>query len=302
MPDSKPADTIAVDTTVMFVDIARSTYLFDRLGDAAAAQVVGAVLETAASIVSKNGGEVLRTKGDDVLCIFDEAAGAAKAAMAIHPAVRALSTPESGPLSIRIGINTGSALLAHGDLLGDAVNVAARLAAFAKAGQTIVSGPTLDAIGAVAGELMRPVGEITLKGKAGPVQVFELHDSRELDEITQMEPITPQRSSSSRLHLRFQSRHDQLDYLLVRYLMGRGENCDLILDHQLVSRLHAEIRYENNVFVLRDFSTNGTVLITRGSSVSLHHSQATLRHRGSILLGRTGFDRRLAIAYEVEGS
>lgn len=302
MAHGESVHTTPVDTTVMFADIARSTHLFETMGDEEAARMVMEILEAAASVVTANRGVVLRSHGDDVLCTFAEAADAAEAALAIHAAIRALSTSRSGEICMRIGINSGSALMAHGDLLGDCVNVAARLAAFAKAGQTIVSSQTLDALGELNGRLIRPVGEISLKGKAGPVTVSELYDSRELDEITQTGPIEPRPQTSTRLHLRFRSRHHRLDFLLVRFLLGRAPDCDLILDHPLVSRHHAEIRFENGVFVLRDFSTNGTVLISRGSSRSLHHSPATLRGRGAILLGRTGFDRRLEIAYHADGS
>lgn len=302
MPDTEPVHTKRVETTVMFADIAHSTDLFDRLGDESAALVVGQILDTAAAIVASNHGVPLRTQGDDVLSTFTEAEHAASAALAIHAAVRELSSPDTGELSVRVGINSGPAILAHGDILGDTVNVAARLAAFAKAGQTIVSRQTLDALRDSSAESIRPVGEISLKGKSGPVKVFELHDPRDLDEITEVRPIASRMPAFNRLHLRFRSSHHKLDYLLVRYLLGRAPDCDLILDHPLVSRHHAEIRYQNGEFILRDFSTNGTVLISGGDLQSIHHSQAALRGRGSILLGRTGYDRRLAISYHTVGS
>jgi adenylate cyclase len=293
--------TAPVSTTVMFADICRSTYLFNQLGDEAAAGLVVDMLQQTASTVEGHDGTVLRTKGDDVLCIFSDPLNALRAAIDIHTTIANFSASAAGDLSMRIGINSGPALLSEGDILGDTVNTAARLSSFAKAGQTIVSNHTIDMLDHLPDAVIRPVGEISLKGKSGPVRVFELLDSKRVDEITQVGQASLHFPRSNRLSLLFQSRQETLDYLLVRYLIGRNADCDLVMEHPLVSRHHAEIRYQNNEFVLIDFSTNGTELITGGQARSLHHSQAALRGSGSIFLGRTVYNKKFEIAFNSSG-
>jgi class 3 adenylate cyclase len=282
----------------MFADICRSMNLFNRLGDEKAAILIGRVLKQTATVVQAHQGVVLRTKGDDVLCIFSDPLKALHASMGVHKEIGEIPSDAARELCMRIGINSGTALLSQGDILGDTVNTAARLSSFAKAGQTMVSAQTIEMLDGFPAGLIRPLGEISLKGKSGPVSVFELIDASQQDEITQIGRVPVQLPKSDRLTIGFQSRQDKLDYLLVRYLFGRNPDCDLIVDHPLVSRHHAEIRYQDNGFVLIDFSTNGTEVIINGRARSLHHSQAALRGSGSIFLGRTVYNRKFEISFQ----
>jgi len=291
-----------ITTTVVFADICRSTWLFNQLGDDRAAALVGELLKTASSVVAAQHGIVLRSKGDDVLCIFSDPLDALQASMDIHAALNRFPPVGNVDCAMKIGINSGPVLLSEGDLLGGTVNIAARLSGVAKAGQTVVSRHTIDRLDLLPeGLLLRPLGDISLKGKSGPVPVFELLDASRQDEITQVGRVAIQLPRSNRLSIRFQSLHSNLDYLLVRFLLGRGPECDLVLDHPLVSRQHAEIRYRSNEFVLIDFSTNGSELITGGQTRSLRHSQAALRGQGSIFLGGTSYNRQFEIAFHASG-
>jgi len=184
--------------------------------------------------------------------------------------------------------------------MGATVNMAARLSSVAKAGQTMVSSRTVDMLNRVPAGLLRPLGDFSLKGKSGPLSVFEFLDFEQEDEITQVGAAI-QFPKSNRLSISFQSQRDQLDFLLVRYLFGRAPDCNLVMEHPLVSRHHAEIRYRNNEFVLTDFSTNGTELIMNGRPRTIHHSQAALRGNGSIFLGRTTYNRKFEIAFQASG-
>jgi class 3 adenylate cyclase len=293
--------TTHIDAAVMLADICNSTSLFDELGDEQAAEVVGRMLQQAASIIERHAGRVLRGRGDDVLCIFDEPSDALRAALAVHAACVEGVAGGGANCSMRVGIHAGTMLFSAGELLGDTVNMAARLCGLAKAGQTIVSAGLLNRAVCPEGALLRPLGDISVKGKSGVVPLFELLDAREQDEITQVGAATLHFPVSNRLVIRFQSRQHNLDFLLVRFLLGRSKVCDLRLDHPLVSRHHAEIRYQNNEFTLADFSTNGTLLITQGQRRMLHHGQAALRGNGSIFLGRTNYNSAFEIAYHASG-
>jgi adenylate cyclase len=290
-----------ITTTVLIADVCSSTRIFNQLGDELAANLISRILKRTADIIESHGGLVLRSKGDDVLCIFPSPVNALQAALSIHASMRNPSTPELPATDMRIGVNSGAAILDAGDIQGDSVNIAARLSALAKEGQTLVSTNTLKLLEGLPPGLIRFIGKVSLKGKSGLLEVFELLDLREQEEITQVGSTPLLLPQSNRLSIHFQSRHEKMDYLLVRFLLGRNPDCDLVLDHPLVSRHHAEIRYQNNEFVLIDFSTNGTTLIINGRSSSLHHSQAALRGRGSIFLGGTLYNKRFEIAFHASG-
>lgn len=290
-----------ITTTVMFADICRSTWLFNELGDEKAAGLVTRVLQLAASIVERHQGKVLRTKGDDILCIFEDPANALRTALEIHRQISHSPASAISDCAMRIGINSGSVLYSEGDLLGDVVNTAARLSSIAKAEQTMLSSSTVDLLDSLPGGMIRPLGGLSLKGKSGPAAIFEFLGTDREEDITQAGSGAVQFPTSNILSIRCNSSHAKLNYLLVRYLLGRALDCDLILDHPQVSRHHAEIRFQNNEFVLTDFSTNGTSLIVGGRTRTLHHSQAALRGSGSIYLGRTVYNPKFEIAFQASG-
>jgi hypothetical protein len=285
----------------MFADICESTFLFNQLGDEKAARLVNQALHKASESVQRNGGKVLRTKGDDILCIFSKPLEALQASREIHSGASRFSAVHSQALAMSIGINSGPALLSEGDILGDTVNMAARLSAFAKAGQTLVSSQTVDLLGPVPPSQIRPFGEITLKGKSESLSTFEVLDDEDPDEITQVGPTPLQFPKSNWLSLKYQSKLSKLDYRLVRFLIGRNSDCELVIEHPLISRHHAEIRYQNNEFVLTDFSTNGTELIIEGRPTTLHHNSLALHGNGSIFPGRMVYNQKFEIAFHDSG-
>ncbi|MEE4217160.1 MAG: adenylate/guanylate cyclase domain-containing protein [Xanthomonadales bacterium] len=283
--------------TVMFADICRSTYLFSKLGDMAAAALIQRALNSASAIVESNGGKVLRTQGDDIFCLFARAGNALKSALDIHRNARTMSE-----LEMRIGINTGPVFRSGKEILGDTVNIAARLCDIAKGGQTLVTPLTAQDLKAIPPGPFRSLGEVHIKGKSSPLSLLELLDEEQQDEITQVGPARRAAPASNRLSIEFQGRAINLDYRLVRFLLGRHDDCDLVLDNHLVSRHHAEIRYVGKDFVLTDFSTNGTLVIRDGQRRMLQHGQIALRGRGSIFLGRTQYSREFEINFHTGGS
>jgi adenylate cyclase len=69
-------------------------------------------------------------------------------------------------------------------------------------------------------------------------------------------------------------------------IMGRSSQCDLIVNHQSASRLHARIEYKDGNFVLVDQSGNGTfVRFSDGDKVKVHNKGVPIRGAGDIGLG-----------------
>jgi adenylate cyclase len=87
-------------------------------------------------LIAEHGGRIANTAGDSVLAEFPSAVDAVQCAFEVHKALADLNTgadPE-GALRFRIGIHVGNVMARGGDLLGDGVNIAARLESLAEPG------------------------------------------------------------------------------------------------------------------------------------------------------------------------
>jgi class 3 adenylate cyclase len=140
----------------------------------------------AVPVVHAEQGEIDRVMGDAIMAAFnrrgdqpDHAARAARAALAVRDATEAVAAQHPGWPRFRIGVNTGEAMTgvlgAAGGrsytVVGDAVNVAARLEAAAPVGGVAVSAETLGRLGEADAE---PLGALSVKGREGPVRAFVL--------------------------------------------------------------------------------------------------------------------------------
>ena len=231
------------------------------------------------------------------MCTFASPEAAMQAANQIHAIMQDRAELKSHHLAMRIGINSGPVIETDNNVYGSTVNIAARLAQQAKANQTLVSANTVAYCqNKHAGEF-RSVGWLNLPGKAGAFNVHELIPPESGTEVTEVAFVREIKTSAFLLTLKFMTQQVQLNPMLVRYLLGRGEECDQIVDHPTVSREHAELRYQSGKFVLRDFSTNGSVVVHQGKTTRLHRSAMELIHKGEIYLGRTDNMRQFRIDY-----
>src|SRR3954453_6391577 len=165
--------------TVLFADISGYTAMAERMDAELVKAMVDRCLRRMGEVVERFGGTVDKYIGDNVMAIFgapvaheDDAERAVRAALGMHEAIAEID-PE---LSLRVGLNTGDVLagsVAEGGftVIGDTVNVAARLQAAAEIGSITVGERTARATGdAVEYRELEP---LRLKGKAEPVPAFE---------------------------------------------------------------------------------------------------------------------------------
>ncbi len=120
------------------------------------------------------GGRLVGTAGDSRLVEFPSAVAAVECAVAIQRAMakRGTEVPEDRRIHLRIGVNLGDVVVDDGDILGDGVNVAARLEAAADVGGICLSD---DVVRQVQGRLdleFRDGGEQALKNITRPVHVW----------------------------------------------------------------------------------------------------------------------------------
>jgi adenylate cyclase len=280
-----------VEATVLFADICGSTRLFEQRGDLYARRVITRALDILAAKTSAQGGAVIKTIGDEIMSRFPTAEQAVRAACTMHRGIK--DDPELMilNLAVRIGLHHGPVLeIEENDVVGDAVNIAARMASSAKAEQIITTRETVNHLPADLEEITRSLGRVWVKGKEDEMEILEViwHESTSL---TQMATGGYQEELRNllyhRLALTYRGKSIELAPGAQPFTIGRGERSDLIVDRELVSRSHAVIEFRQGKFILVDRSTNGTyLLLENGSRFFVRREEFTLHDGGSICLGQ----------------
>jgi class 3 adenylate cyclase/tetratricopeptide (TPR) repeat protein len=168
--------------TVLFSDVAGSTALGERLDPEATRRVLGRYFDEARTVIERHGGAVEKFMGDAVMAVFgipivheDDALRAVRAADELRAALEELNAKSPGMrLETRTGVNTGEVVAGDGEapVIGDAVNVAARLEQSAAPGEILIGATTHDLVrDAIDCEALEP---LELKGKAERVPAWRL--------------------------------------------------------------------------------------------------------------------------------
>ncbi len=276
------------DQTVFFADIAGSTRIVEESGDFGAKDILSSCLDLMDEIVRKRGGRVSRRIGDELLCLFPSADLAAFAAADLHAAVSGAHRKGrlARPMRLRIGFEHGPLVEEAGELYGQTVHTAARLASMAKAGQTLVSKGTLDRINPVLANFARHFDSVILKGLTGELDVYDLPWSS--DATTR---VTKRRSPKKAVgrgavELQFGSETYRIDASRPRVEIGRDAACDLQVTGDSVSKIHARVVWDRGRVRLEDISTNGTTIHREdGPPLTLHHEGALLLGSGTLWFG-----------------
>ena len=280
-------DATAQNTCTVFADVAGSTRLYETLGDAVALATVERCLGAMKEVTQLNRGRVIKTIGDEIMAVFADAAQGYQAACEMQQRISALPAPAPGiKLAIRIGFHYGSALHDAGDVFGDSVNLAARMAELAKAGQIITTDATVSALPDSLRGSCRMLDALSIKGKADNVRVSEVL-WQEGAELTMMctRLATPP-PVLVRLDLRHGTTLHTLSAARPAVSLGRDPACDIAVRDLRASRSHARIELHRDKFVLIDISSNGTYVTFRGESeFALKREETVLRGSGRLVFG-----------------
>lgn len=280
---------------ILFADVSGSTKLFETLGDATARVKVAGCLDTLTTVTKEHNGTVIKTIGDEIMCTFASADEAAAASCGMHEALQEDVTEGSLgdgiiTLAIRVGFHYGPALLEAGDVFGDAVNVAARMAAQAKAGQIITTQATIDLLSPLMRASSRFVDRAPIKGKKEEIEIYEIIWQEE--DITRMATglLVEEKTPAVKLKISYSNKEMVIDKDRPGLVIGRSQQCDLPINEKLASRQHVRIELRRDKFFIIDQSTNGThVQIDNDEVAFLRREEMLLAGRGKISLGR-GFD------------
>jgi len=132
-------------------------------------------------LIALHGGRVANTAGDSVLAefpsIFDAVECSVSVQLRLGEATAGLS--EDGALRFRMGVHLGDVLVRGGDLLGEGVNVAARLESMAEPGGVCISGVVFDQIDGKIDLSFRSLGTQSLKNIARPIEAYAIELNKE---------------------------------------------------------------------------------------------------------------------------
>jgi DNA-binding NarL/FixJ family response regulator/class 3 adenylate cyclase len=157
--------------TFLIADVRGYTRFTQEHGDAAASALVESFLGTTEPILGEHGGELVETRGDEVLAAFDSTRGALEAAVEMQ---RALVSNEGGPIPVGIGIDIGEAVPHQDGYLGNALNLASRLCGVAAPGEILTTREVAHVAHRVDGASFEDRGDRRFKNVAEPVGVIRV--------------------------------------------------------------------------------------------------------------------------------
>jgi len=273
--------------TVVFADVAGSTRLYETVGDRVAKALIVDIEHEIAGVVSRAGGYVQEIVGDEVMFRFDSVDDGVACALQIQEAVEIFAAQRGFPMSVRIGLHFGPAIVEEGRMFGDTINTAARMAGIARGGQIVASEQVVNRLTDILRARARRFDEVKVKGKQHKIVVYDL--PWRMTNLTRIQPPAASPSSSEptlTLTLRFRQHSHSLRANRSDFSIGRSVGNDLVVMWGSVSRTHATVAFGRERFVLADKSTNGTYVQTQdGETVYLRRESLPLWGRGRIGLG-----------------
>jgi class 3 adenylate cyclase len=162
-------------TAIMAADVAEYTRLISE-DEEETLRRLEAYRRVFDDFVKRAGGRIFNTAGDGVMCEFASAVEATRCAIDIQESLRTanMAHAPSRQMHFRIGISIGDVVERDGDLLGDGVNIAARLQALAEPGSICVSRHVQEAVMNKVSVPFRDLGNREVKNLPHPVHAYQI--------------------------------------------------------------------------------------------------------------------------------
>lgn len=278
-----------LEVAIVFADVVGSTQLYDEFGDTKASETVAVCLDVMKDATHQFDGTVIKTIGDEVMSTFASVDEAMSAAVMMQAQITLQSKKEGSiPVSIRIGCHYGPVVQEQNDIFGAAVHTANRMTSQAKARQIVLSGESVDQLGADLKKQTRQIDVASVRGRIDEVALYEFLWNPE--EATSMLPTIEWENrvrKASRLVLSFRDLTVEVNDQNKHVNIGRADDNDLIVKGNLISRIHAKVELRRGKFVLIDQSTNGTFLQNlQGEELFVRRDSTEVIGEGTIGLGR----------------
>jgi adenylate cyclase len=158
---------------IAFLDLSGYTRLTEDRGDAAAAELAGQLARVVQRTSTLHGGKAVKWLGDGVMFHFRDPGPGVVAALEMVEGAR-----EAGLPPAHVGVHAGPVLFQEGDYFGRTVNIASRIADYARQGEVLVTDEVVAATD-VPGVRFDPIGPVELKGLT---EAVPLHVARRVGE------------------------------------------------------------------------------------------------------------------------
>ncbi len=281
---------------ILFADVSGSTALYESLGDRRARKTVETLLEEMRAATQAHDGRVVKTLGDEIMAVFEAPVAGVRAAIEMQERVAGMKPAAGLRLGVRIGMHAGGVLEEDGDVFGDAVNTAARMAGVAKSGQILTTASTAEGLPPEFHGRVRDLEHVSVKGKQSEIRVCEIlwQDDDDLTVLSLAE--APAGAGARMLFLEHAEVRLTVDAARPAVLIGRDASSDIVIAHPSASRLHGRIerRLENYFYV--DLSTNGTYVAVAGDEeIRLRRQEIMLRGEGHLAYGHSARHARAEV-------
>lgn len=277
---------------LLCADIVGSTELYDRDGNTSARKFSRTVLGAMASAVLEHRGLVIEGHGDELLCLFEEPRDAALAAGAMHERVsHHFMIPGTGqPQRLHVGMNLGLVPPGPIDLLSELVRVAHWACSNAKPDQTLATQAVIERLPPLFKAVSRHIDDETWDASSATRRaLYEIVWDVEAVTVAGIAGALPETGRYARIWLSHDYQSVCVSAERPVISVGRNPENDLVMTHELASRLHFTVQLSRGRGTLRDVSTNGT-LVQAGENPPLliRHDTFVLEGEGTIGIGHAG--------------
>src|SRR5436305_1026051 len=163
-------------TTILAADIAGFSRLVGLDEEGTLARLKALRHDVIDPEIAAHRGRIVKTTGDGLLVEFASVVDAVRCAVAVQRATtgQEATVPQEQRIEFRVGINLGDIVVEDDDILGDGVNISARLEGIAEPGGICISGSAYDQVRGKVEVEFADLGEQTLKNIARPVRAYRV--------------------------------------------------------------------------------------------------------------------------------
>ena len=194
MEQNQPGRVVRRLAAIVAADVAGYSRLMG-LDEVGTARTLREHRKVTDALVTKHGGRLVKTTGDGVLLEFPSVVDAVECAMAVQMvmAQRNEGVPHEQRMLFRIGINLGDILIEGDDILGDGVNIAARLEGIAEPGGICISSSAYEQVRGKVPVEFADLGDQILKNIARPIRAYAvgLNANHIIDRVVQLPSSAP---------------------------------------------------------------------------------------------------------------
>ncbi|MSQ60128.1 MAG: FHA domain-containing protein [Betaproteobacteria bacterium] len=285
---------------ILFADVAGSSRLYETLGDQAALFMIAQCLEEIGYVARQFGGEVIKSIGDEIMCLFAESQAALRASAEMQSTVTRLAESSDSPLQLRVGFHHGDVLRANSDVFGDTVNVAARVVRLCRPGQILTTSQAIGELPEFLRVGTRRLEVISVKGRQSAVEVFEVMWQWG-EQTTILEKLPPATQNPlTTLELVHEDKVYTVNAQSPTLRVGRDRASEVVVAVTRASRGHARVEFRKDKFYLADHSSNGTFVRFHGEEeVRVSREELALTRPGEMSFGEPSAPGEGTVRFEV---